>query len=94
MYEQPASKVQAWRLPSDASVSKVGVLTVLVPRWLQIGALSLHWGSDWPVVFRINLTDGTHPLDPGWTFGAPCPHPRMAASSSFVVFWFSCFVCF
>ena len=62
MYEQPASKVQAWRLPSDASVSKVGVLTVLVPRWLQIGALSLHWGSDWPVVFRIKLTKRTHPL--------------------------------
>ena len=40
--EATASKVQAWRLPSDASVSKVGVLTVLVPRWLQIGALSLH----------------------------------------------------
>ena len=30
--EATASMVQAWRLPSDAAVSKVGVLTVLVPR--------------------------------------------------------------
>ena len=40
--EATASKVQAWRLPSDASVSKVGVLAVLVSRWPQIGAVNLH----------------------------------------------------
>ena len=47
---------------------KVATQSCHVTRWPQIGAVNLHSGSDWPVVFRIKLTNGTHPLDPWLDF--------------------------
>ena len=52
---------------------KVATQSCHVTRWPQIGAVNLHSGSDWPVVFRIKLTNGTHPLDPWLDFWGPLP---------------------